>query len=134
MVTPGADNGSATRMEETMRRSLIVLAIAGMLVGVIAAPAMARGEGNPHPVPPPIYVTSQGLAYDSIVLTDIPFVEGAPYQKLEHAGPTGLQTEFGPGDKEFVGGRWWDDVNGNGEMDEGDHFFMCPLLGPGYEL
>ena len=117
-----------------MRRSLFVLAIGAMLVGALAAPAMARGKGNPHPDPGPIYVTSQGLAYDTIVLTDIPFVEGAPYQKLEGGGPTGLQTEFGPGDRGFVGGRWWQDVNGNGDMDSDDKFFMCPLLGPGFEV
>jgi hypothetical protein len=49
-------------------------------------------------------------------------------------GPTGLQTEFGPGDPGYVGGRWWVDANGNNQMDEGDTFFLCPLLGPGFEL
>lgn len=49
-----------------MRRSLIVLAIAGMLVGALAAPAMARGKGNPNPATT-VYVTGQGLTYDSIV-------------------------------------------------------------------
>jgi hypothetical protein len=28
-------------------------------------------------------------------------------------------------------GRWWMDSNGNGQMDSEDHFFSCPLLGPG---
>ena len=46
-------------------------------------------------------------------------------------GPSGLQTEFGPGDPGYVGGRWWIDLNGNGEMDPADKFFLCPLLGPG---
>jgi len=50
---------------------------------------------------------------------------------LEMAGPTGLQTEFGPGDRGYVGGRWWLDLNENGEMDGKDAFFSCPLLGPG---
>jgi hypothetical protein len=40
-------------------------------------------------------------------------------------------TEFGPGDPGYLGGRWWEDLNGNGVQDEGDHFFLCPLLGPG---
>jgi hypothetical protein len=79
-----------------------------------------------------IYVTSQDLAYDSIVLANLPF-EGR-FQKLEPGGPTGLQTEYGLGDQEYVGGRWWLDANENGEMDEGDAFFLCPLLGPGREL
>jgi hypothetical protein len=46
-------------------------------------------------------------------------------------GPTGLTTLYGPGDVGYLGGRWWVDVNGDNAMDEGDHFFMCPLLGPG---
>ena len=114
-----------------MRRTFITLLAAGLLVGVMAGPALARGKGNPHPAPV-VYVTSQGLAYDSIVLTELPFVENAPYQKLEMGGPTGIQTEWGPGDRDFVGGRWWVDVNGDGHMDEGDSYFLCPLLGPGF--
>ena len=42
-------------------------------------------------------------------------------------------TEFGPGDYGHVGGRWWVDLNDNGEMDTEDHYFLCPLLGPGRE-
>ena len=38
-------------------------------------------------------------------------------------------TEFGPGDKEYVGGRWMADFDGDGEFD----YFSCPLLGPGRE-
>ncbi len=112
-----------------MRRSLLVLTIVGMLVGVLAAPASARGGGNPNPGVV-VHVTSQGLYYDSIVLTEIPLVEGAPYQLLEMDGPTGLQTEFGPGDVGYLGGRWWVD-DGNGTIGPEDTFFMCPLLGPG---
>ena len=56
-----------------------------------------------------------------------------PFQELRPGeGPGGtLATEFGPGDPGYVGGRWWVDANGNGEMDEGDAFFSCPLLGKG---
>jgi hypothetical protein len=118
--------------EDKMRRSIVLLGMVAVLVLALAVPAFARGKGNPHGQPV-VYVTGQSLAYDSIVLTDVPFVEGAPYQLLEMGvGPTGLQTEFGPGDVGYVGGRWWDDVNGNGEMDAEDDFFLCPLLGPGY--
>ncbi len=115
-----------------MKRMLVALLVLGSMVVLMAAPAYARGNGNPHPAPV-VYVTGQGLAYDSIVVADLPFVPGAPYQKLEAGGPTGVQTEFGPGDQGYVGGRWWMDVNGNGEMDEGDSFFLCPLLGPGFD-
>lgn len=75
-----------------------------------------------------IYVTGQELIYDSIVTTNLP--QHGPFQKLE-MGEHGLQTEFGPGDQGYVGGRWWLDANGDGEMNEGDAFFSCPLLGPG---
>jgi hypothetical protein len=82
-----------------------------------------RGDG------PIIYVTTQELYYDSIVTAD-PLPQKGPFQQLE-VGENGLQTEFGPGDPGYYGGRWWMDVNADGEMNEGDHFFLCPLLGPG---
>lgn len=110
-----------------MKRRLVVLLVVVMLAVVAVIPASAgRGDG------PIIYVTSQGLYYDSIVTAD-PLPPRGKFQKLEMDGPTGLQTEFGPGDKDFRGGRWWVDVNGNGKMDAGDHYFSCPLLGPGRE-
>ena len=105
---------------------------------VLAAPAAepdgvltasGRGDG------PVIYVTSQGLFYDSIVTADpLPF--RGKFQKLEMGGPSGLQTEWGPGDKDYRGGRWWVDSTTGGQigvMDPGDHYFSCPLLGPGRE-
>jgi hypothetical protein len=86
-----------------------------------------------------IYVTSQDLFYDSIVTADpLPYNESNAHTfqllkpSLNTAAP--LQTEFGPGDTEYNGGKWWVDIDGNGEMDPGDHYFSCPLLGPGYEL
>lgn len=84
-----------------------------------------RGDG------PIVYVTSQELYYDSIVTAD-PLPQKGPFQQLE-VGPNGLQTEFGPGDPGYYGGRWWMDLNDNHEMDSEDHFFLCPLLGPGRE-
>lgn len=83
-----------------------------------------RGDG------PVIYVTSQGLYFDSIVTAD-PLPHNGFFQKLEMDGPTGLQTEFGPGDPGYIGGRWWIDLNDNDVMDEADKYFLCPLLGPG---
>jgi hypothetical protein len=76
------------------------------------------------------YVESQGLFYDSIVLADLPS-KGRFQQLKPGTGPSGLATEFGPGDTGYLGGRWWIDTNGNNYMDEGDAFFLCPLLGPG---
>ena len=110
----------------------------GAPAAVLAAPAgdadgvlTASGRGNG----PIVYVTSQGLFYDSIITADpLPF--RGKFQKLETDGPPpdGLQTEFGPGDKGYRGGRWWMDTDGNDNMDPGDHYFSCPLLGPGREM
>ncbi len=116
-------------------KTLKVFSAALLAVSVIAfnnvtfAGNNSKGRGSAGS--PVVYVTSQELFYDSIVLTDVPF-EGN-FQKLEMGGPSGLQTEFGPGDEGHYGGRWWVDVNDNGEMDEQgvDHYFLCPLLGPG---
>lgn len=115
-------------MGKTLR---IVIASCVVLVAVmslVATPSARAGRGDG----PIIYVTSQGLFYDSIVTAD-PLPHRGPFQKLETDGPPpdGLQTEFGPGDPEYRGGRWWVDVNGDNEMDDGDHYFSCPLLGPG---
>ena len=72
-----------------------------------------------------VFVTSQGLYYDTFVSKDL----------LPHQGPFQLiadgATEFGPGDSGYLGGRWWEDTNENGVQDANDHYFLCPLLGPG---
>ena len=78
-----------------------------------------RGDG------PIVYVRSQGLYYDSIVTAD-PLPPVGPFQELE-MGPNGLETDYGPGDPGYVGGRWAEDFDGDGIY----HFFLCPLLGPG---
>ena len=89
-----------------------------------ALTASGRGDG------PIVYVTSQGLFFDSIVTADpLPF--HGKFQKLEEGGPSGLTTMWGPGDQLYRGGRWWMDTDGNGQMDPTDHYFSCPLLGPG---
>jgi hypothetical protein len=79
---------------------------------------------------PVIYVTSQGLYYDSIALADLPLK--GDFQELVPA-ENGLTTEFGPGEVGHLGGRWWIDLNADGEMDADDKYFLCPLLGPGRE-
>jgi len=111
------------------RKTIIILSVLALAL-LMAIPAFARGNGNPHPQPV-VYVTGQGLAYDSIVTAKSVPMHGR-FQKLEMGGPTGLQTEFGPGDHGYVGGRWWLD-DGNGEMGPEDSFFVCPLLGPGFD-
>jgi hypothetical protein len=106
------------------------LVVLGLMVIVPAALATRGGEGG-RGDGPVIYVTSQGLYYDSIVTAD-PLPWKGPFQKLEIVDGQ-LQTEFGPGDPGHRGGRWWADTNGNGYQDADDHYFLCPLLGPGRE-
>ena len=105
---------------------IAVLLAAAVLVPIMTTHAKGRGDG------PTVYVISQGLYYDSIVAAEKVPMKG-PFQQLIPGGLSGLMTEFGPGDKGHVGGRWWLDANENGEMDEEDAYFVCPLLGPGRE-
>jgi hypothetical protein len=72
-----------------------------------------------------VYVTSQGLYYDTFVVKD-PLPMNGRFQPLANG-----QTEFGPGQPGYLGGRWWEDLNGNGVQDPDDHYFLCPLLPPG---
>ena len=107
-----------------MKSRLILIAIVVLAALALAIPATA-GRGNE--TPGVVYVTSQGLYYDTFVVVDpLPF-QGR-FQLIENG-----VTEFGPGDPGYLGGRWWEDTNGNGVMDETDHYFLCPLLGPGRE-
>lgn len=78
-----------------------------------------------HRTPGIVYVTSQGLYYDTFVVKD-PLPMNGRFQLLVNG-----QTEFGPGQPGYLGGRWWEDLNGTGVQDAGDHFFLCPLLPPG---
>lgn len=117
-----------------MRRIATVGMALALFIGS-AAPALAGG-------PPPrtedgdrvrvtVYVESQDLYFDSIVGPDLP-MKGKFQQLKPGEGPGGsLATEYGPGDPGYRGGRWWVDLNDNGYMDAGDHFFSCPLLGHG---
>jgi hypothetical protein len=72
-----------------------------------------------------VFVTSQGLYYDTFVVKDPLPMEGR-FQAL-----TNGRTEFGPGQPGYLGGRWWEDLNANGIQDAADHYFLCPLLPPG---
>lgn len=113
-------------------RIVLGLLVAGLLLSG-ASLVWARGGGSrPRPV---VYVRMQQLYYDSIVTAD-PLPNRGPFQRLYHPdfdGVTQLETDAGPGDAGYVGGRWWIDTNGNGERDDEDHFFSCPLQGPGRE-
>jgi len=106
-----------------------VVAIA-TVAAFLATNVLAKDRTTGRGTGPVVYVESQGLFYDSIVLADLP-ANGRFQQLKPGVGPSGLATEFGPGDVGYLGGRWWIDANENGYMDDGDVFFLCPLLGPG---
>ena len=114
---------------------VMVLAGSAMLINS-AAFAGNNGKGRGSEGSPVVYVISQGLYFDSIVLTDLP--RKGRFQELvpifdEAWNIIGLETEFGPTDVGYLGGRWWVDMDGDDNMDDDDAYFLCPLLGPGWE-
>ncbi len=109
-----------------LRKSVSIL-LALVAVLAFAAPAFAdtTAQGGRHGSLGEVYVSSQGLYYDTFVTVSSLPMQG-PFELL-----TNHVAEFGPGQQGSFGGRWWVDVNGNGIMDAGDQFLLCPLLGPG---
>jgi hypothetical protein len=96
-------------------------------------PAQFRGMGRKG-TPIRITVLSNGLVYESIHVADpLPLTDGNAhtFQELWGTPPDDLYTEYGPGDPEYRGGRWYIDIDGSGDVSEGDIRFSCPLLGPG---
>jgi hypothetical protein len=106
------------------RKSLALLAGLVLALAIATSSLAAGGRAGDPGV---IFVTSQGLYYDTFVVVD-PLPMKGKFQLLEDG-----TTEFGPGDPGYLGGRWWEDLNENRVQDEGDHFFLCPLLPPGRE-
>jgi hypothetical protein len=120
-LRPGARNRNPRRVE--MHKKVAVLALVLVLAMAAVVPAFAKGRGGG--ALGTVYVTSQGLYFDTFVSAEELPMKGR-FQKLV-AGVT----EFGPGDPGYLGGRWWIDNNGNDIQDAGDTFLLCPLLGPG---
>jgi hypothetical protein len=87
-------------------------------LSTVSGPQHNRGNGALGT----IYVTSQGLYYDTFATAD-PLPPHGPFQLLVND-----ETEFGPGQPGYRGGRW-KVPDGNG----GYHYFLCPLLPPGRE-
>ena len=128
MARPGREDvpkGSIMK-NKSVSLAIVISAVAVTMWCVASAKAEVRELGNPLPQPI-IYVTSQGLYYDSIVTAD-PLPPRGDFQVL-FIGSNGLSTEFGPGDDAYLGGRWVEDIDGDGIL----HFFSCPLLGVGRE-
>ena len=118
-----------------MNKKILTVFIAIGLLFITGAALAKRGGQGGRGDGPIIYVEGQGLYYDSIVTADLlPYNEqnAHTFQKL-YMGMNGLTTQYGSGDHEYREGRWWQDLNANDMMDpEGiDHYFGCPLLGPG---
>ena len=102
-------------------RGIVLAGLLGALVltglAVTASPAEAqRGQGALGVV----YVTSQGLYSDTFVTVE----ELPPHGRFQLL--VSGQTEFGPGEPGYLGGRW-KVPNGEGGYD----YLLCPLLGPG---
>jgi hypothetical protein len=129
--------------EDIMKRKktsvfiVMVFGAAALLALSIQSASAKRGSSGGRGGGPIVYVTSQGLYYDSIVTAD-PLPAKGPFQQLfppttnpEYPFINILSTEHGPGNPGYVGGRWWVDIDGDGEMSAADHYFICPLLGPG---
>ena len=107
------------------RRPVVLLAVIAAALAIVGtASSTPGGRAAATGV---VFVTSQGLYYDTFVTND-PLPMQGKFQLI-----AGGATEFGPGDPGYLGGRWWEDTNGNGVQDAGDHYFHCPLLGPGRE-
>jgi hypothetical protein len=109
-----------------MARKLLALSVLAILISATSMFAFAQKGGRAGSTGV-VYVTNQGLYYDTFVAVD-PLPMQGPFQLLENG-----QTQYGPGDPGYLGGRWWEDLNGDGAQDSGDHYFLCPLLGPGRE-
>jgi hypothetical protein len=109
-------------MKRQVRYTVTIAAVAfACVLGMALTASANRGHGALGVV----YVSGQGLYYDTFVSAQ-KLPNKGPFQKLENG-----VTKYGPGDQGYVGGRWWIDDNSNNLRDEGDTFLLCPLLGPG---
>jgi selenium-binding protein 1 len=123
------DPGAMEMAEATVNSASV-----GRIIQLASKPDPLPGRGNG--ALGTVYVTSQGLYYDTFVSAD-----SLPYKgRFQHLIPVPGEpsiTQFGPGDPGYLGGRWWIDANGDGEMDPpgegGDVYLLCPLLPPGRE-
>ena len=79
----------------------VLLASAMAVNSTVFAKERETGRGTG----PVVFVTSQGLYYDSIVVVDSLPPNGRFQQLIP--GVNGLETEYGPGEVGHLGGRWW---------------------------
>ena len=115
------------------RFSVYAIAFLFLVVSSLSMTAMVAKAGRGNAPTGVIYVTSQGLYYDTFVTVD-PLPPKGKFQQLFPPGANPDYPDLEYASTEFhKGGRWWIDLNGNEAMDENDHYFLCPLLGPGRE-
>src|SRR5688572_22691071 len=105
------------------RKLALWVALLAVTVTTLMSFAVAYGKGNPHPHVV-VFVRSQELYYDSIVNGSLP--PHGKFQVLESVNGR-LETDFGPGDPGYLGGRWMMNTP------DGVIYFSCPLLPPGRE-
>jgi len=98
----------------------LLAAVVGILVTSSQPVEAQRGLGALGTV----YVTSQGLYYDTFVSAEELPPHG-PFQLLVNG-----ETEFGPGQPGYRGGRW---KVPNPNAPGGYDYLLCPLLPPGRE-
>ena len=116
------------KIMKTQVLTVALMIIVVLTLAVFVNPAMSQGRKGGGVV----YVTGQGLFFDTFGTTILP--PHGPFQQLipaEESASGYPETAYGPGDPGYVGGRWWVDVNHNGQQDDEDTYFQCPLLGPG---
>ena len=116
-----------TSLKTVMILAIVIVGILSISSVALAADPPAKGgrAANGHD----IYVISQDMYYDTFVPVEELVWNGHNDVSFQPLIP-GVGSVYGPGDPEHRGGRWWIDVNGSGEIDEGDVFVLCPLLGP----
>ena len=113
-------------MNKKVKTGLLLLVVA-VTAALVWTTTDVEARGNVDG--PVVFVVSQGLYYDSIVTAD-PLPPHGRFQELRPTGTPGiLETDFGPGDPGYVGGRWVETFMTPGIT----HYFSCPLLGPGRE-
>jgi hypothetical protein len=105
------------------RKLALWVALFTVTLAALMTFAVAYGQGDPHPRVV-VYVRNQGLYYDSIVNGPLP--PHGRFQLLENVAGQ-LETDFGPGDRGYLGGRWMMNTP------DGVIYFSCPLLPPGRE-
>jgi hypothetical protein len=98
---------------------LILSSLITLAIPLVSAAPSNNAQGKPGHLNDGtyVYVISQDKFYRTIVPVtgDGTLPVHGPFQVLP------LSTMYGPGDQEYVGGRW---------VKDGNVYFLCPLLGP----